>query len=33
MEIFSRPPAEKGPAATFTAEVWVDGIYAGPSRD
>jgi len=33
MEIFSRPPTEKGPAATFTGEVWVDGIYAGPSRE
>jgi quercetin dioxygenase-like cupin family protein len=29
MEIFSRPPTAKGPAATFTGEVWVDGIYAG----
>lgn len=33
MEIFSRPPTEKGPAATFTGDVWVDGIYAGPSRE
>jgi quercetin dioxygenase-like cupin family protein len=33
MEIFSRPPTEKGLAATFTGGVWVDGIYAGPSRE
>ena len=32
MEIFNRPPTAKGPAATFTGDVWVDGIYAGPSR-
>ena len=29
MEIFKRPPTAKGPAATFTGDVWVDGIYAG----
>jgi quercetin dioxygenase-like cupin family protein len=29
MEIISRPPTAKGPAATFTGDVWVDGIYAG----
>jgi quercetin dioxygenase-like cupin family protein len=33
MEIFKRPPTAKGPAATFTGDVWVDGIYAGPSRE
>jgi hypothetical protein len=32
MEIFKRPPTAKGPAATFTGDVWVDGIYAGPGR-
>jgi quercetin dioxygenase-like cupin family protein len=32
MEIFNRPPTAKGPAATFTGEVWVDGIYVGPSQ-
>jgi hypothetical protein len=31
MEIFNRPPTAKGPAATFTGEVWVDGIYARPT--
>ena len=31
MEIFHRPPTVKGPAATFTGDVWVDGVYAGPS--
>jgi quercetin dioxygenase-like cupin family protein len=33
MEIFNRPPTAKGPAATFTGDVWVDGIYAGPSHE
>ena len=33
MEIFTRPPTTKGPAATFTGDVWVDGIYAGPSHE
>ena len=32
MELFNRPPTEKGPAATFTGDVWVDGIYAGATR-
>ena len=30
MEIFHRPPTAKGSAATFTGDVWVDGVYAGP---
>ena len=33
MEIFHRPPTAKGPAATFTGDVWVDGVYAGPSPE
>ena len=33
MEIFHRPPTAKGPAATFTGDVWVDGVYAGPSLE
>jgi quercetin dioxygenase-like cupin family protein len=33
VEVFKRPPTAKGPAATFTGDVWVDGIYAGPSRE
>ena len=33
MEIFHRPPTAKGPAATFTGDVWVDGVYAGPSQE
>ena len=33
MKIFSRPPTVKGPAATFTGDVWVDGIYAGPGHE
>jgi quercetin dioxygenase-like cupin family protein len=33
MEIVARPPTAKGPAATFTGDVWVDGIYAGPSHE
>ena len=33
MEIFTRPPTSKGPAATFTGEVWVDGLYAGPTQE
>jgi quercetin dioxygenase-like cupin family protein len=33
MEIFHRPPTAKGPDATVTGDVWVDGIYAGPSQE
>jgi quercetin dioxygenase-like cupin family protein len=33
MEMFHRPPTAKGPAATFTGDVWVDGLYAGPSPE
>ena len=33
MEIFHRPPTAKGLAATFTGDVWVDGVYAGPSQE
>ena len=33
MEIFHRPPTAKGPAATFTGDVWVDGVYAGASSE
>lgn len=33
MEIFHRPPTAKGPPATFTGDVWVDGVYAGPSQE
>jgi quercetin dioxygenase-like cupin family protein len=33
MELFNRPPTEKGSAATFTGDVWVDGIYAGAARE
>ena len=33
MEIFHRPPTAKGPTATFTGDVWVDGVYAGPSLE
>jgi quercetin dioxygenase-like cupin family protein len=33
METFHRPPTAKGLAATFTGDVWVDGIYAGPSQE
>ncbi|MEY9870631.1 quercetin dioxygenase-like cupin family protein [Streptacidiphilus sp. MAP12-33] len=29
MEIIQRPATAKGPASTFTGDVWVDGIYAG----
>jgi quercetin dioxygenase-like cupin family protein len=33
MEILSRPPTVRGPAATFTGDVWVEGVYAdGPGR-
>ena len=32
MEIFTRPPTAKGPAATFIGDVWVDGLYAGPTH-
>ena len=30
MEIFTRPPTAKGPAETFTGDVCVDLIHAGP---
>ena len=30
MEIFRQPPTAKGPAATFTRDVWVDTIHSGP---
>ena len=30
MEIFTQPPTAKGPAETFTGDVWVDLIHAGP---
>jgi quercetin dioxygenase-like cupin family protein len=33
VEIFHRPPTAKGPAATFTGDVWVDGVYAGPDLE
>jgi len=33
MEIFHRPPTAKGAAATFTGDVWVDGVYVGPSLE
>ncbi|WP_323187023.1 hypothetical protein [Streptomyces sp. NBC_00365] len=33
MEIFHRPPTAKGPAATFTGDVWVAGIYADAAPD
>ena len=33
METFHRPPTAKGLAATFTGDVWVDGVYAGPSQE
>jgi len=33
MEIFNRPPTAKGPAATFTGDVWADGVYAGPTQE
>ena len=29
MEIVNRPPTAKGPASTFTGDVWVDAIYTG----
>jgi hypothetical protein len=32
MEILTQPPTTKGPAKTFTGEVWVDLIHAGPQR-
>ena len=31
MEIYTRPATAKGPAETFTGDVWVDGLYAGPA--
>jgi quercetin dioxygenase-like cupin family protein len=33
MKIFHRPPTARGPAATFTGDVWVDGLYAGPGQE
>jgi quercetin dioxygenase-like cupin family protein len=33
MEIVARPPTAKGPAATFTGDVWVDGLYADPTQE
>jgi len=33
MEIFDRPTTAKGPAATFTGDVWVDGLYAAPTHE
>jgi quercetin dioxygenase-like cupin family protein len=30
MDVFTPPPTAKGPAETFTRDVWVDVIYAGP---
>jgi len=33
MEILTRPPTAKGPAATFTGDVWVDGLSAGRTRE
>jgi quercetin dioxygenase-like cupin family protein len=30
MEIFTQPPTTKGPAETFTGDVWVDLVHAGP---
>lgn len=33
MEVITRPPTTKGPAQTFTGDVWVDGIYAGPTQE
>ena len=33
MEIFTRPPTAKGPAATFTGDVWVDGLYVGSTSE
>lgn len=30
MEIFTPPPTAKGPAETFTGDVWMDLIHAGP---
>lgn len=32
MEVFIPPPTTKGPADTFTGDVWVDLIHAGPAR-
>jgi threonine dehydrogenase-like Zn-dependent dehydrogenase len=29
MDIFRQPPTSKGPAETFTGDVWVDPVYAG----
>ncbi|WP_194914157.1 hypothetical protein [Catenulispora rubra] len=29
MDIISRQPTTKGPAETFTGDVWVDGLFAG----
>ncbi|MFD4509100.1 cupin domain-containing protein [Streptomyces sp. NPDC058457] len=33
MEIFHRPPIAKGPATTFTGDVWVEGICADAAPD
>jgi quercetin dioxygenase-like cupin family protein len=33
MEIFHRPPTATGPAATFTGDVWIDGVYPGPGPE
>jgi quercetin dioxygenase-like cupin family protein len=33
MEIFTPPATTKGPAETFTGDVWVDVIHAGPQPD
>jgi len=32
MEIFTPPPTAKGPAETFTGDVWGDLIHARPGR-
>lgn len=29
MELITRPATAKGPATTFTGDVWVDGVYDG----
>lgn len=29
MEINAKPPSRKGPAETFTGDVWLDAIYVG----
>jgi quercetin dioxygenase-like cupin family protein len=30
MDVFREPPTSKGPAQTFTGDVWVDPVYTGP---